>query len=397
VNTERLYYNDSYLTVFRARVAEIDANGSRVYLGHSAFYPTSGGQPHDTGTIGGVRVREVFEDESGRVAHVLEAPLHAGREDEVECVIDRERRFDHMQQHTGQHLLSAVLNEVAQAPTVSFHMSADVSTVDLAVASLDSAVLEQVERRCNEVVTENRPVSVTYEDASSARDLRKPSDREGLLRIVGIEGIDRSACGGTHLRSTGEIGCILLRGTEKVRGSLRLDFVCGLRAVRRARADYAALSAIGRTLSAAADDTPKLVEALAVRVGDAEKQRARLAVELATLRGREAYRECPPGRGGLRVRAVEVSSIGDEARAEAQAFAAQGQAAAIAWCARPASVLLACSPDSGLHAGNILKPLLTEREGRGGGSARVAQGGVPADAAELAEAIQVAIYSESAT
>jgi alanyl-tRNA synthetase len=382
VSSARLYYNDSYLTAFRATVAEVDADKVRVRLGHSAFYPTSGGQPFDTGMIAGIAVTEVLEDEAGRVVHVLAAPLAVEPGAEVACVIDADRRRDHMQQHTGQHLLSAVLAEIASAPTVSFHMGAQTSTIDLGIPSILSEVIERAEQQCNELIAENRRVVVSYEDAGSVRDLRKASDREGTLRIVSIEGLDRSACGGTHVRSTGEIGCILLRGTEKVRGNVRLEFVCGLRAVRRARADYAALSTISRTLSVGIDETPKLVSALSGRVSDAEKQRSRLAIELAAFRGREAFHQTVPNATGLRIRVVEVLGMSDEVRAEAQAFTAEGKAVAIAWCTSPDSVLMASS-DSGVHAGNTLKPLLTERGGRGGGSGTMAQGGVPDGIADL--------------
>jgi alanyl-tRNA synthetase len=193
VSTKRLYYDDCYLTSFQAAVAGMDSERIRIRLGQSAFYPTSGGQPFDTGTIAGVPVIDVYEDDSGEVVHVLKSPVALEVGEEVECRIDHARRSDHRQQHTGQHLLSAVLHEIASAPTVSFHMGSDVSTIDLAVPSLDSAILERAERRCNAVIAENRPVTVTYEDAESVTGLRKASEREGTLRIVSIEGLDLSA------------------------------------------------------------------------------------------------------------------------------------------------------------------------------------------------------------
>jgi alanyl-tRNA synthetase len=377
-------------------VAAIDPDGLRVRLDQSAFYPTSGGQPHDTGTIEGIAVKEVLEEETGDVIHVLASPLPVQDGAEVDCRIASDRRFDHMQQHTGQHLLSAVLEQAAHAPTVSFHMSADVSTIDLGVSALDGATLESAELRCNQIIAENRPVRITYEHASAVTGLRKATDREGTLRIVTIDGLDISACGGTHVRFTGEIGCILVRSTEKIRSNLRLEFVCGLRAIRRARADYDALSAVSRAFSSAIDDTPKLAGSLLSRVTEAEKQRARLSVELAGMRGREAWREAVPDSNGLRLRVIEATAISDEVRAEAQAFTAGGKAAAIVWCANPASVLLSCSADSGLHAGNLLKAALTARGGRGGGSAQIAQGGVPSDARELSISLEQEINRTAA-
>ncbi len=216
--TERLYYNDGYLREFRARVTRSEDGGRRVYLDRTAFYPSSGGQPFDLGTLGGIRVVEVA-DEVERIAHLLEAPLPAG---EVEGAIDWPRRYDHMQQHTGQHLLSAVFEELYQIRTLSFHMGAQTSTIDLSAAAIDPSQVEQVEQRCAEIVAEAHPVTISYEDAGAAAGLRKESQRSGTLRIVSIEGVDRSACGGTHVRSTAELGPILIRKIEKIRGNLRV-------------------------------------------------------------------------------------------------------------------------------------------------------------------------------
>src|SRR5207244_1911109 len=183
--------------------------------------------------LGGVAVREVI-DEDDRIAHLLESPLQAG---EVEGRIDWNRRWDHMQQHTGQHLLSAVLIELFQIPTVSFHMGAAVSTIEVTAAALDPKKLEQAEERCAEICAEARPVLISFEDSTAELGLRKASARSGTLRIVTIDSLDRSACGGTHVRNTAEVDPILLRKLEKIRGNVRIEFVCGLRAVRQARSD----------------------------------------------------------------------------------------------------------------------------------------------------------------
>jgi Ser-tRNA(Ala) deacylase AlaX len=235
--TERLYYQDSYLTEFRARVVEASPDQKRIYLDRTAFYPTSGGQPFDIGKLGGVEVIEVI-DEGDRIAHVL-SDVFTGSE--VEGRIHRARRFDHMQQHTGQHLLSAVLIEMFDAPTVSFHLGAESSTIDVTRA-LEPAQLREAERRANEIVFENRPVTVSYQHSSEDLGLRKPTEREGEVRIISIQDLDRSACGGTHVRATGEIGPILLRKLDRIRGNLRIEFLCGGRAVGRAREDFEALS-----------------------------------------------------------------------------------------------------------------------------------------------------------
>jgi len=261
---------------------------------------------------------------------------------------------------------------------VSFHLGADSSTIDLEGGAVDARIAAAVEARANEIVWENRPVEVSYEDASSAQGLRKASEREGTLRIVSIGGLDRSACGGTHVRATGEIGTMLLRKLEKVRQTVRVEFLCGGRAVRRARADYEALGRVAQLFSASLDDTPGMVAAQVETARAADKARRKLELDLAAYQGRELYQNTAPGPDGVR-RAVRraVSGSLDELRALAQNFTAQSQAVFVATLASPPSVLLATSADSGVDAGQKLKAALAEAGGRGGGTARMAQGSVP--------------------
>src|SRR5829696_5605904 len=229
--TQRLYHTDSYLRQFEASVVDRTEDSNRIYLDCTAFYPTSGGQPFDRGLVNGVEVIDVI-DEGDRVAHLLATPLSDHR---VVGRVDWGRRFDHMQQHSGQHLLSAVLADQLGQLTTSVHFGRESSTLDLATANLRSEQVQRAEERANEIIVENRPVEVTFEDADLATGLRKAPDRKGELRIVTIQDLDRSACGGTHVRSTAEIGCVLIRKLERVRQGTRLEFLCGLRATRRAR------------------------------------------------------------------------------------------------------------------------------------------------------------------
>jgi len=356
--TERLYYSDSYLSEFRARVVASEDGGRRVYLDRTAFYPTSGGQPFDAGTLGGVTVVEIADEEE-RIVHVLDAPLTT---DEVEGRIDWGRRFDHMQQHTGQHLLSAVFEDLYQIPTLSFHMGSETSTIDVGATSLDPARIERVEERCAEIVAQARPVVVTCEDAASVTGLRKESQRTGMLRIVTIDGLDRSACGGTHVRSTAEIGPIFIRKLDKVRGNVRVEFVCGFRALRQARQDYRLLA-----------ETSK---AHAERVKTLEKICQRQAEELATREGRDLHASAAPDSEGVR-RVRQDGVIDDAMRARAQGFVAGGKAVFLAVSQEPPSVLLAASADSGVHAGEVVKAAVTAAGGRGGGNGALAQGSAP--------------------
>jgi alanyl-tRNA synthetase len=367
--TERLYYHDSYLTEFRARIVEASPDRQKIYLDRTAFYPASGGQPFDTGQLGGIGVTEVV-DEGERIAHVLSRPVDG---EEIAGVVDWQRRFDHMQQHTGQHLLSAVLIELFNAPTVSFHLGAESSTIDIE-RPLEPKQFRQAERRANQIVFENRLVLVSFEDSSKDLGLRKPTEREGAVRIVAIQDLDRSACGGTHVRGTAEIGPILIRKLDRIRGNQRIEFVCGMRAVERAQADYAALSAIARVFSAALDETPAVVTAHQEKLQESEKARRRLATELAQAKGRELHAATVPGADGLRKIQRRVATISDELRAEAQSFTAGGKAIFLALAEDPPSVLLAASSDSGVNAGEKLKAALAEAGGRGGGTQTVAQG-----------------------
>ncbi len=373
MGVERLYYTDSYVTEFHAAVAAREDGGRRLYLNRTAFYPTSGGQPNDLGTIAGTPVVDVV-DEEDRIAHVVAAPLDAA---EVECRIDWARRFDHMQQHTGQHLLSAVLVDLYGAATVGFHLGAESSQIDVAGALTEAQIVE-AERRANRLVFENRPVTVSFEEAVEAERLRKPSARRGKLRIVSIADLDRSACGGTHVRATAEIGPILLRKLDRAHGALRIEFLCGYRAIARARADYNALSRAARTLSSSLDEVPALAATQAEALAASDKTRRKLAVELATLRGREQYAATTPNASGLRFHELRIErALDDETRAFAQGFTSGARSCLLALAADPPAVLLAASEDSGLHAGNVLKQAVTALGGRGGGNALLAQGSVP--------------------
>jgi alanyl-tRNA synthetase len=362
------------LREFRARVTDRSADGRRIYLDRTAFYPASGGQPHDTGSIAGVPLVEV-EDEGERIAHVVAAAVDA---DEVDCRIDWARRFDHMQQHSGQHLLSAVFVERFGIATVSFHLGQESSTIDLETATLDPARVLEAERRANEAVCENRPLAVSFEDAAETRDLRKPSERAGTLRVVSIEGLDRSACGGTHVARTGEIGPILLRKLERIRNTTRVEFLCGGRAVGRARADFDALSRVAQMVSGSLDEAPALVAAQFEAARNADKLRRKLEADLAQYRGRELYSATVPDEAGVRrVLRRQPSGNLEDMRAIAQSFTAQAKAVFVAALDEPPALLLAVSADSGVDAGKVLKAALTQAGGRGGGNQRMAQGSLP--------------------
>jgi alanyl-tRNA synthetase len=375
--TSRLYYHDSFLRTFDATIIERADDGRRLYLDRSAFYPTSGGQPHDLGTLGGVAVTDVV-DEDERVAHVLAEPYAGG--DAVHGMIDWERRRDLMQQHTGQHLLSGAFEELFHWPTVSVHFGDALCTLELGTPAISPKQLRRAEELANALVAENRAVTVTFEDAAAvAPRLRKATGRAGTLRIVTIAGLDVSACGGTHVRATGEIGAILLRRSEKVRDNARVEFLCGARAIRRARADYDALSDMAAQLSAGVDEVAPLVLAQAEEARSLAGAHKKLVEEVAGYRARVQWESTVPDTDGVRrVRGAGGMSP-DELRAFALACAAF-PSTLFAGAFRPTrTIAFAVSADLDANAGTLLKNELQRVGGRGGGSPRTAQGTVPAD------------------
>jgi len=270
-----------------------------------------------------------------------------------------------------------VFEDLFGAKTLSVHFGPDYSTLDVDAESISRTQLVAGGERANAIVAEGRPVSVTFEDSAAASGLRKAPDRAGTLRIVSIAGIDRSACGGTHVRSTSEIGTVLLRSVEKVRKSTRIEFVCGLRAVRRARKDFESLAAIGASLSASLDDAAGLVAAQSERLKEGDNARKKLEKDLAVFRARERYDAATADASGVRTIVVRDAGSIDELRALAQASFALPKVVVVGALNSPPSVLVAASEDSGVDAGKILKERLAAAGGRGGGSPRLAQGSVP--------------------
>jgi len=236
--TKRLYYQSSYLKEFRAKVLKkikID-NQPAVVLDETAFYPTSGGQPYDKGLIQNIPVVEVLED-NNEIIHILKEELKEKINSEVVGKIDWERRFGHMQQHLGQHILSGVLMKLWSAETVSFHLGEEVCTLDIAKEKLTEEEAKKAEECANEIIFDNRPVKCYFvegEEELKGLNLRKVPEKTGKIRIIEVEDFDFSACGGTHCQATGEVGMIKITKWEKRGEKIRLEFTCG----RRAWKDY---------------------------------------------------------------------------------------------------------------------------------------------------------------
>ena len=375
--TERIYYTDAYRTSFDAVVARLLVHDGRpaAILDRTAFYPTSGGQPFDTGVLAGVRVLDVVDQEDGTVVHVLERALPESTA--VEGTIDWDRRFDHMQQHTGQHVLSAAFDRLFDNRTVSFHMSGELSTVDLARQATPEAIAA-AEREANRVVWEDRPVSIRFVSAEEAAQLRlrKEPVRGGTLRLIDVSDFDLSACGGTHVSRTGAIGMIAVTAWERFRGGTRLTFVCGGRALRTLRTCRDALSGSIRSLSVLPEELPVAIERLQAESKDLRRTVRTLQDALASHEAARFVAEAARV-GGVRV-AVRAVDGWDAAGLKAIASAATSDdsvVAALFTSTVPALAVVARSGNVGLDAQAILKLLVQRFGGRGGGKADLAQGG----------------------
>src|SRR5256714_4907818 len=410
--TERLYYEDSHLTEFDARVVAVaaDAEGrASVVLDRTAFYPTGGGQPADTGTLGTARVVDCVEKEGGEVLHVVEGEVpRAGAC--VRGVVDWPRRLDHVQQHTGQHILSQAFVELYGAQTRSFRMMADACEIDVDLREPSDEKIERAVDRANEVVWDDRAVrvhNVTPEEAARM-PLRKDSAREGELRIIEIEGFDFSPCGGTHARRTGEVGLIAARHWERAKGLVRVTFVAGGRALADYRRANRTARAAASLFSVARDEAADA----AARLQDENKQlqrRLRAAEELAArAEARELVEEAGEAAGSTSVVAGGVTGVveGGVTRIVARVFEGRDAESlrrlASALAAHSNTVALLGSRDGGgarlvfarsAEAGADMNALMREAcqslGGRGGGRPDMAQGGGPL-AEKLSDAIEEA-------
>ena len=399
--TDRLYYTDSFLHEFEARVLSVTGEVGRVAvtLDRSAFYPASGGQVFDTGWLEvmpvsngapRLRVSEVAEDEStGEVLHLLDtdtAVLPCGIQ--VRGAIDAERRRDHMQQHSGQHVLSAAFEKLYGLATVSFHMGDDSCTIDLAAESVSTQQLQAVEKLANEIIAEDRPVEIRFATAEEARALgvRKipPVQRE-KLRLIDIHDFDLNACGGTHVRSTGQIGGILLRKTEKVKQGVRVEFVCGGRAVTTARRDFEILTEAAGLFSTHIWEVPQQIRKWQDESKATQKAQHRLLEEVAELQAERMLQRAEQ-RGGCKL-VTQYFAERDLGfiKMLAQKLTKQPGVVALLSCGgTQPSLVFAQTPGLANDMGALMKQTVQSLGTRGGGNRDMAQGGAPD--AERAEA-----------
>lgn len=397
--TQRLYYSDSHLVEFEARVVAVSttADGrAAVALDRTAFYPTGGGQPYDTGTLGAARVVECVDEEDGRVLHVCEGEVPA-EGSLVEGRVDWPRRLDHIQQHTGQHILSQSFVELYGAQTRSFRMTDDLCEIDVEMADPSDERVERAVQRANEIIWQSRAVRVhlvTPEEASRM-PLRKDSAREGELRVIEIEGFDFSPCGGTHAHSTGEVGCIVARQWDRAKGLVRVTFAAGARAV----ADYARANRTARSTAALFSVGRDEGTEAAARLQEENKhlqRRLRAAEETAArAEARELYEKAVASAEGTDTPVV-IARIFEGLDAEglrrlASALAAHARAVALLGSIEggAARLVFARSGEAPGDMNALMREACQTLGGRGGGRPDLAQGGGQ-HAELLAEALDAA-------
>jgi alanyl-tRNA synthetase len=379
--TQRLYYSEPYRRSFDAKVLTATPAGDRIHvtLDQTTFYPTSGGQPHDTGTLGGVAVVDVVDNDDGTITHVVSGALKPG--EVVAGEIDWARRFDHMQQHTGQHLLSAAFDRLLSVRTESFHMGQQSSTIDLAREVTVSEVAK-AEDDANRIVWEDHAVAIRFATADEAASMgmRKESARTGTLRLIDVKDYDLSACGGTHVERTGAIGIIAIGSVEKFKGGSRVEFLCGGRALERFRLWKGALSAMQKHLSVPPTDMAASIERMQE---DAKATQRNIRGFQEKLAAHEA--QALLAKGSPVIAAIDGwDAQGIKSIAAAITAADQNAVVALFTTATPAQVVIARGAASPIDAGAVLKQLAAKFGGKGGGKSDLAQGGgLGASAAEL--------------
>ena len=376
MRTERLYNDDPYLTEFRAEVIETLTYGDKygIVLDRTAFYPAGGGQPWDTGYLNDEKVSEVIEKD-GKLLHIVDNKLLSA---EVKGSVNWARRFDFMQQHTGQHILSACFEKLLNGSTDSFHMGKDIVSIEIIIDSFSIDDAERIENMANDIIYSNLPVIariVSGEELNSLPLRKMPKVTENI-RIVEVKEIDYSPCGGTHVRTTGEVGMIKIKSWEKCKGGIRFTFVCGSRALK----DYGMYNSIIRTLSEKLSvrdsEIIEAIDKLLLDLRNTEKQLSASTQELMRVEAENIIRECPVVSGiRLISKVFDNRSINDVKLLAQYLTKAPGTVALLACKNENAQVIFSRSEDVNMDMNALFKAVLPIIDGKGGGNSRTAQGG----------------------
>ncbi len=399
--TKRLYFNDSHLLDFTATVLDVKPGerGDEIVLDCTAFYPTGGGQPNDTGRLNGARVIDVIEDEGGTIHHIIKESGALKTGDTVKGLVDRARRIDHMQQHSGQHILSQAFVRACGAETRSFHLGSETSTIDIELDSPTDEQMRAAEEIANAIVFEDRPmrVHIVNEEEAARLPLRKESAVRGEIRVIEIEDFDWSPCGGTHATRAGEVGLIAIKDFERAKRMTRVEFVCGHRALDEYRRASKTADAVAQLFSAERDSSPELVARM-IQENKSLKKRIRDLLEMAMTAEAAQMLAQTESEGGFKI----VKSIFDgrdveEVRMLASKIVQAEPAVALLATKEggAARLVFARSSSLGQNMGQLLAEACQILGGRGGGKPELAQGGGPATQ-NLSDAIKLATEKVSA-
>ena len=386
--TERLYYDDAYLTEFDAAVRACEARegACHVLLDRSAFYPTSGGQPHDTGTLGAARVTDVYVDAEGEVWHALDRPLEIGAA--VHGRIDWSRRFDHMQQHAGDHMIASALWRLLGGVTIGLHISHDVSTIDVAmpegVTRISAEDIRRVEDDVNERIQRDVPVRCWFPEPEElkALPLRKPPTVSAHVRVVAIGEDEMVACGGTHPATAGQLGLVKILGVAPARGKMRVSFLAGMRALGDYRACFERAHAAANLLSTATENLPEHVAAMQEALRNAEMELNRLRRDAAIAALNDELATAPRLGSGAAVVAKLMPGDANLVKDAASRLIRRPGVVALLGAdlgEGRATFVFARSGDVDLHMGQLLSQAAKPLGGKGGGRPDFAQGGGPAE------------------
>lgn len=369
--TKRLYFDDPYCTEFEARVLErhIHRNLPALILDQTCFYPESGGQPSDRGMINGIEVVDVVE-QGDQIMHVVREDVHG---EKVVGKIDWPRRFDHMQQHAGQHILSQSFYELLKAGTLSFHLGEAFSTLEMDLSEVNEEKVEKVERRANAIVFEDREIKSYFmnEEEVQSIPLRRPPKKKGLLRIIEVQDYDYSACGGTHPRRTGEVGLIKILGWERIRGHLRFEFICGKRAIE----DYIMKNRILRELSSRLTVHEKDVLSTVEKLSSDFKLETRRSRKIREKLVQYEAKEIVQNARGKIIRDIFTGRSREELRLLAVNIIKFGPYVVLYGLKdeRGVHLVLARSEDVGIDLRYLVPELSTIVRGRGGGSSSLVE------------------------
>lgn len=381
--TSKLYFRDSSLLEFSSTVIDVKPSerGDCVVLDQTAFYPTGGGQPNDIGSLGQASVVDVFEDEAGTIYHVVEHACGLTPGQTVAGIVDRARRLDHLQQHSGQHILSQAFVRACGAETRSFHLGSQTSTIDIELQSPTSESMRAAEDIANAVVFEDRPMRVhlVNEEEAARLPLRKETAVRGDIRVIEVENFDWSPCGGTHAARAGQIGLIAIRSHERAKKMTRVEFVCGGRALTDYRLANTTAFAVARLFSAERDSSPELV-ARAIQENRSTKKRVRDLLELAMIAEASEMLATSAGSGRFKiVHAVFEERDVQEVRVLAVKIVQREPSVALlaTKCSGEARLVFARSASLEQNMGQLLAEACETLGGRGGGKPELAQGAGP--------------------